>query len=42
VLTLKGTNQPQFEEFLKNINKNNEEKTRKHFLKYGIDIDKYK
>ncbi len=42
MLTLKGTNQPQFEEFLKNLNKNNEENTRKHFLKYGVDIDKYR
>ena len=42
VFTLKGTDQPQFEAFLKIINKNNEENTRKHFLKYGIDIDKYK
>lgn len=42
LLTLKGTNQLQFETFLKNINKNAEENTRKHFLKYGIDIDKYK
>ncbi len=41
-LTLKGTNQPQYEKFLKDWNKQNEEKTRMHFLKYGIDIDKYK
>ena len=41
-LTLKGTNQPQYEKFLKDWNKQNEEKTRKHFIKYGIDIDKYK
>ena len=42
VLTLKCTNQPQFEAFLKDINKKNEEIERKHYLKYGIDIDKYK
>jgi len=41
-LTLKGTNPPQFEAFLKDYNKQQEEVTRKHFLKYGIDIDKYK
>lgn len=42
LLALKGTNQLQFETFLKNMNKNAEENTKKHFLKYGIDIDKYK
>ena len=41
-MILKGTNQPQYEKFLKYMNKENEERTRKHFLKYGIDIDKYK
>lgn len=42
ILTLKGANQPQFEAFLKAYNRQNEEMTRNHFLKYGIDIDKYK
>jgi short-subunit dehydrogenase len=42
LLTLKGTNQPQFEQILKDLNKNNEDRTRKHFLKYGIDINNYK
>ena len=42
LLALKGTNQQQFETLIKSMNKNAQENTRKHFLKYGIDIDKYK
>ena len=42
LLALKGTNQLQFETFLINMNKNTQENTKKHFLNYGIDIDKYK
>jgi hypothetical protein len=41
-LILKGSNQEVFEEFLKDYNKQNQEATRMHFLKYGIDINKYK
>lgn len=42
ILNLKGTNQPQFEQILKDLNKNQEEITKKHFLKYGINIDDYR
>ncbi|MFX0033817.1 MAG: SDR family NAD(P)-dependent oxidoreductase [Candidatus Hodarchaeota archaeon] len=42
ILNLKGRNQAQFEKMLIDINKNNEEYTRKHFLKYGINVDDYR
>lgn len=42
ILTLKGTNQLHFEQVLKDLNKNQEEITKKHFLKYGINIDDYR
>ncbi|MCJ7650719.1 MAG: SDR family NAD(P)-dependent oxidoreductase [Candidatus Lokiarchaeota archaeon] len=42
ILTMKGSNPHQFEEFLINYNHQNTESTRKHFSKFGIDIDKYK
>jgi short-subunit dehydrogenase len=42
IFTLKGSNPKQYENFLKENSKRNQEYTRNHFLKYGIDIDKYK
>ena len=42
IFTLKGSNPKQYENFLKENSKRNQEHTRSHFLKYGIDIDKYK
>jgi short-subunit dehydrogenase len=42
IFTLKGSKPEQYELFLKENNKRSEETTRGHFLKYGIDIDKYK
>ena len=39
---MKGSNPRQYEQFLKENCKRNEESTRLHFLKYGIDINKYK
>ncbi|MFW9785601.1 MAG: SDR family NAD(P)-dependent oxidoreductase [Candidatus Heimdallarchaeota archaeon] len=42
ILTLKGTNQPHFEQVLKDLNKSYEEIQRKHYLKYGINIDDYR
>ncbi len=42
ILTLKGTNPHQYETFLKENSKNSEKTTRAHYLKYGIDIEKYR
>jgi short-subunit dehydrogenase len=42
IFTMKGTNPQKYETFLKDNSKRSEEVTRAHFLKYGIDIDKYK
>jgi short-subunit dehydrogenase len=39
---MKGTNPRQYENFLKENSKRNDESTRAHFIKYGIDINKYK
>lgn len=41
ILTLKGNNPNQYEDFLKNTCKQEEEMIKKHFLKFGIDIEKY-
>jgi short-subunit dehydrogenase len=41
VLSLKGNNPQQYENFLKNTCKQEEEMIKKHFLKFGIDIEEY-